>query len=272
MPLQENVLYCGEFADSSMVDHLKHALLPALILTAAQPDSAAFASLQRNELELRSPFTVRSVKPSAFSHEIAMNRLRLVHLNSSPQSQQRLDRFSHLMHVRSLLDVDNQLLTACVAPLLNHIITNQLTATWSASSSSAAAPASDHLQLETIRLIPSASAVHVDALTARALSIFRQEGHPLAGGRAKEGNSVYGLLNRTVSGVGAKVLRSWLQWPSADMAVLQARLDAVEFFTRPEQEDAIVTICSSLRQVKDVVCAHCLHRNAALQRQPLQAI
>ena len=49
-------------------------------------------------------------------------------------------------------------------------------------------------------------------------------------GKAKEGLSVYGVLNKCVSPPGKRLLRLWLLRPLVDVPALHARLDAVAYF------------------------------------------
>ena len=71
--------------------------------------------------------------------------------------------------------------------------------------------------------------VGVDALMA--LQVFGGDTHPnMHSSRQKEGFSLFGLLNKTKSDGGARLLRSWLMRPLMDITALEARLDAVQFF------------------------------------------
>jgi DNA mismatch repair protein MSH5 len=55
-------------------------------------------------------------------------------------------------------------------------------------------------------------------------------------GRAKEGLSVFGLLNRCVTPPGRRLLRLWFARPLVDMAALESRLDAVGLLGRRGDE------------------------------------
>lgn len=63
---------------------------------------------------------------------------------------------------------------------------------------------------------------------------------PLTAGVAKEGFSVFGLLNKCVSAVGKRLLRLWFARPILNLGVLNDRLDAIEFFVqRPDAVKAL---------------------------------
>ena len=240
----DSTLYCGELPNVHSVMQLKHRLSPppSMILTAASVDSAAYCALQTNEQHPMRSFTVKSLPASAFAHEAGLARLQLLRLADRSDVQQHIDRFRHRMYLRSLVDIDSPTLCGCLGALLSHLVTLQLPG-----------QSTDTLTVATIRAIPAASIVHCDALTIRTLGIFASEHHPGTASTVKEGVSVYAMLNRTKSGVGGRMLREWLAWPTTDRTVLEARLNAIEFFMRAENEAPLAAIAASLRQVRDVV-------------------
>lgn len=75
--------------------------------------------------------------------------------------------------------------------------------------------------------------MYLDAMTTRNLEIFTT----LREGK-KEG-SLFWALNRTLTGMGTRLLRNWLQLPLQDMAAIKARQESVEelsatFFLRQD--------------------------------------
>jgi len=82
--------------------------------------------------------------------------------------------------------------------------------------------------IQTIQL----SGVAVDLTVLKALHIFVEETHPskIKGtGRSKEGFSVFGLIDRTVTTQGRRVLRQWMFRPLKDPVAIGERLDSVQF-------------------------------------------
>eukprot|EP00899_Mesostigma_viride_P028708 jgi/Mesvir1/9021/Mv21306-RA.1 len=71
----------------------------------------------------------------------------------------------------------------------------------------------------------------VDHTTYAALQIFRQERHPsqMGIGKAKEGFSLFGMLNKCVTVAGRKLLRSWFLRPVASLEIITERQDAIAF-------------------------------------------
>ena len=241
----DNTLYCGELPSVASLQQLKHRLSPppAIILTASAVDSVAYCDLQTNELQPMRAFTVKSLPLAAFSHDAGKARLQLLRLTDCSDVQQHIDRFRHRMYLRSLVDLDNPTLCGCIGALLSHLVTLQLPG-----------QSTDSLTIATIRSLPTAAAlVHCDALTAATLGLFASDAHPGSASTVKEGVSVFAALNKTKSGIGGRMLREWLTWPTNDRTVLEARLDAIEFFMQAENEAALAAITASLRQVRDVV-------------------
>jgi hypothetical protein len=95
----------------------------------------------------------------------------------------------------------------------------------------------------------SRSHLLLDPGTLNALSIFRSERHPsLMGiGTAKEGFSVYGLLNRCGTPMGKALLRQWCLAPVADLAVLADRHDTIEALMAAP--DLAASVADVLRKV-----------------------
>lgn len=100
----------------------------------------------------------------------------------------------------------------------------------------------------------------LDSCALHSLSIFKQHLHPSAyGGKAKEGLSLFALLNRTRSKVGERQLRQWFSAPTYDRQVLDARLDAVSFFVGAASNGDLFThVREALAGAKDM--ARCISR------------
>ncbi len=64
--------------------------------------------------------------------------------------------------------------------------------------------------------------MHIDAKTWQNLEIFNR-----LSDRAEE-NTLFSVMNRTVSGMGARMLKRWMQKPILDRALLESRWDAVD--------------------------------------------
>ncbi|XP_038048492.1 mutS protein homolog 5-like isoform X2 [Patiria miniata] len=107
-----------------------------------------------------------------------------------------------------------------------------------------------------IRMFSLEHIVSVDENTYSALQIFQKERHPSAyksaGSGAKEGLSLFGILNKTKSVVGSKLMRVWFMRPSCDLALLTQRQNAIAFFLASVNTEVTSTLQECLKQVKNV--------------------
>lgn len=87
-----------------------------------------------------------------------------------------------------------------------------------------------------------------------SLHIVRHEFHPSAAGigSAKEGFSLYSLLNRARSIAGRQLLKKWLLRPLTDMATLQDRLDHVAYLRDPQMAGLVKQTLGVVGCIKDV--------------------
>lgn len=84
--------------------------------------------------------------------------------------------------------------------------------------------------------------VRLDDFTIRNLELVDSMAH--------DGRSLLDVIDRTVSPMGARLLRRWLLFPLKEPVEINARLDVVEYFFRhPEQRE---TVKSALEQTGDM--------------------
>ncbi len=99
-------------------------------------------------------------------------------------------------------------------------------------------------QITAIRAYSTASFMVLDQFTRRNLELTET-----IRSRKSEG-SLLGVLDRTVTAMGARLLRTWINQPLLDLKRLNARLDAVEALTGDEALRAEIHEC--LRSVSDL--------------------
>ncbi|MEO8397381.1 MAG: DNA mismatch repair protein MutS, partial [Chloroflexota bacterium] len=99
-------------------------------------------------------------------------------------------------------------------------------------------------QLTSIRAYSTANFMVLDQFTRRNLELTET-----IRSRKSEG-SLLGALDRTVTAMGARLLRAWINQPLLDIKRLNARLDAVEALTQDETLRAELHEC--LRSVSDL--------------------
>ncbi|KAL7574955.1 hypothetical protein ACA910_010776 [Epithemia clementina (nom. ined.)] len=98
--------------------------------------------------------------------------------------------------------------------------------------------------------------ITVSAETLASLHIFSTEHHPLAvakgTGNAKEGFSLFSLLDRTKSRSGRERMKEWMMKPLVDCRAICTRQDGVELFLLPEMAECRASIDQLLANVAAV--------------------
>ncbi|PJF21551.1 MAG: DNA mismatch repair protein MutS [Phototrophicales bacterium] len=99
-------------------------------------------------------------------------------------------------------------------------------------------------QITTIRAYSTANFMVLDQFTRRNLELTRT----IRGGTTR--GSLLGVLDHTVTAMGARLLHTWINQPLLDIHRLNARLDAVESLT---QNEAIrLELLDALKRVSDI--------------------
>jgi hypothetical protein len=97
--------------------------------------------------------------------------------------------------------------------------------------------------------------MRIDTQTLQQLHIFATEHHPLsmakgaAGTSAKEGFSLFALLDRCKSKLGQKCLREWMVKPTLDLNEIQRRQDGIELCLQPEVSPSVGLLLNLLSSV-----------------------
>jgi DNA mismatch repair protein MutS len=87
----------------------------------------------------------------------------------------------------------------------------------------------------------------LDAVTLRNLELVEGQG---GSGRSR---SLLGVIDRTVTGMGARLLRSWLMRPSMRRGEIEARLDAVEDLTAQMKRDRLRALLKEIADLERLV-------------------
>ncbi|MDE6197009.1 MAG: DNA mismatch repair protein MutS [Muribaculaceae bacterium] len=111
--------------------------------------------------------------------------------------------------------------------------------------------------------------VRLDRFTIRNLELFE----PLD----SEGKSLLGVIDRTITPMGARMLRRWLQMPLRDPKAINERLDVVEhFFRNPDAREELADHLKSVgdleRLITKVACERISPRELLQGRSALDAI
>lgn len=123
--------------------------------------------------------------------------------------------------------------------------------------------------ISALRRIEEDAFVRLDKFTVRNLELLQSLGD--------EGKSLLDVVDRTVSPMGARMLRRWITFPLKDPAKINGRLDAVEhFFREPELREAVREHLESIgdleRLISKVATLRITPREVVQMRHALTAI
>ena len=110
------------------------------------------------------------------------------------------------------------------------------------------------ITINTIRHAHSSSFMKIDSSTLKSLHIFSTEHHPLMSlnirtEKAKEGFSLFTLLDKTKSKMGRICLRQWMQKPLLSIPKIQGRYDGIDLMLHPDCVQCVTKIAHSLKRI-----------------------
>lgn len=123
--------------------------------------------------------------------------------------------------------------------------------------------------ITSISRLDEGSSVRLDRFTMRNLELFE----PLD----PDGKSLLGVIDRTVTPMGARLLRRWLQMPLRNPVEINKRLDVVEYFfrnteLRDDAAESLKTVGDLERLVSKVACERISPRELIQIRNALRAV
>jgi hypothetical protein len=238
----------------------------------AVADSLLAPFVVMSELEPGRPFSVRFMKRHDFTVESAIQRLRLLQVESlddhaagggdggdneeggggGGRTVKELSKLEHTLLLRSALDFCKTNMVCAMGGLILHLLHSSI------FSQLEADPLLEPILIRAINTIPDSDVLEVDAATMASLGVFVSEAHPGGGTRSKEGLSLFGQLNRTRTQPGAQLLRHWLTYPSTNIECLLQRQQHIAYFVQPNNavRQATTRTAHGTSASKKSVCAH----------------
>ncbi|XP_002967541.2 DNA mismatch repair protein MSH5 isoform X2 [Selaginella moellendorffii] len=211
-----------ENADYPCVQLVKFQAQPAIIYTSTKMEESFIGSLRKQVDEETQGAEVKLVKSSYFSYEQAWHRLMQLQLRGMHRDLPQKERIHYL---NTLMNLESEMQVRAAGALIA-ILQQELM-----PESSDAEDGVSRLRIFNVSELSLNGFLNLDATTYDALQVFQVDKHPshMGIGKPKEGFSVFGMMNKCVTLMGRRLLRTWFSRPILDWAALNDRLDTVSF-------------------------------------------
>lgn len=238
----------AEHDDFSLLQRVIRQINPVIIVLSSKQDDRLIKTLQpivSMETEDETDDVIQFLPSIDFSADICKRRILNLDLPSLPKHYTESER---TLYISSLVPFDNQCMIRATGGLLKYL--EKMRVGIELEDTDVRVPILD------VKTFTLEDQLLLDDIAFCALQIFHKELHPSVykSGQtgAKEGLSLFGILNRCRSQIGSRQMRVWFLRPLRDQAVLKQRHDAVSFFITPRNIEIVSALSDNLKHVKDI--------------------
>ncbi|XP_052776091.1 mutS protein homolog 5-like [Mya arenaria] len=108
-----------------------------------------------------------------------------------------------------------------------------------------------------VKIFTLESQMILDDTAYSALQIFQRESHPSVyklgtNNAGKEGLSLFGIMNRTKSQIGSRMLRTWFQRPLKNAEKINSRQTAIAYLNNPQHVELVLSLEDAVKNMKNI--------------------
>ncbi|RUS88484.1 hypothetical protein EGW08_003742, partial [Elysia chlorotica] len=243
-----------ETDDFVLIKQILREIQPCVIILSSIQDGRLISYLKKFGLETSSvcsqssgskseSFKLEFLANSEFNYDVSKRRILAMKLPSIPD---HLSEEERKMYLSSVLSMDQVNMVRAIGGLHKYLEKNRVGVELEDNLTS--------IPILGFRTFTLENYIQIDTMTYMALNIFDIEVHPsvykCGGSSGKEGLSLFGILNRCKSSIGARKLRQWFLRPVKNAALLRQRHDAISFFVTPQNMDVVSCLHGCLKHIK----------------------